>query len=132
MQKAGWKDAEGKTLGQKMDLGGMPDLPKGFGNVGKNVPAKGEKVVKEAPKSGIIDGKDINIDKMDDELTPCLKDAKTGEIVKTEHKLVSSLAEIKKISREYKWEFDWVLEWSRREKRSEIYKLTIKDDKQTQ
>jgi hypothetical protein len=33
MQKAGWKDPEGKTLQQKMDLGGMPELPKGLGNV---------------------------------------------------------------------------------------------------
>jgi hypothetical protein len=40
MQKAGWKDPEGKTLQQKMDLGGMPGLPKGFGSVGKALEGK--------------------------------------------------------------------------------------------
>ncbi len=81
-------------------------------------------------ENGIIDGEGIDV--WNDELTPCLRDGKTGEIVKTEHKAVNSLAQINKISKEYVWEFDWVKEWNRREKNSEFYKLTVKGIAQTQ
>jgi hypothetical protein len=96
---------------------------------GKRAPTV-EKVVTESPKNGIMKGKDTDV--WIDELTPCLMDGTTGEIVKTEYKLIKSLVEIKRINGDHDWAFDWILEWNRREKGSEIYKLTLEGNAQTQ
>ncbi|MHC9538648.1 MAG: hypothetical protein AB9903_03945 [Vulcanimicrobiota bacterium] len=92
--------------------------------------AKSAETLNPLHKSGIIEGKEINV--WIDELTPCLVDGKTNEIIKTEYKVVDNLEQINEISKEYVWEFDWVKEWNSREKNSEFYKLTLEGDTQTQ
>jgi len=93
-------------------------------------PPETTEIVTELPRGAIIEERAVNV--WIDELTPCLFDSKTGETVKTNHKPISSLSEIKKVQKEQAWEFDWVKEWGRREKGSEIYKLTLNNDAQTQ
>ncbi|MGV8122040.1 MAG: hypothetical protein AB2L14_19950 [Candidatus Xenobiia bacterium LiM19] len=98
--------------------------------MGKGLKDKAQAALNPPEESDIIDGEGINV--WIDELTPCLRDGKTNEIIKTEYKAVKSLEQIKRISKEYKWEFDWVEEWNRREKNSEFYKLTVKGSSKTQ
>jgi len=113
-----------------MDLSGTPELPNGFGSVVRNVLVKGKKWVTEVPKTAIIKKRAINVEI--DELTPCLRDRNTGELVETEYREIKKPGEIKKISKEHKWDFDWEKQWKDRESNSEFYALTLKGDKKTQ
>lgn len=88
------------------------------------------KGIEKSAKSDIIEpvetgpmGMDIEVDKF----TPCLEDAKTGELVETTYSLASKeeLAGLKKKG--------WVFNWRHKSlENSEIYKLTIKGDTEIQ
>lgn len=133
MQKPGWKDplAESddmKTLAQKLDKKGLTPPPKGFGKMepaGKSLPGGEE--------NGIIREKGIDkaLDVWIDDLTPCLVDRATGDVVDTEYRQVTS-NEIKKIQKQSNWQFDWPLQWSQQEPNSEFYKLTVKGSREVQ
>lgn len=62
-----------------------------------------------------------------DKFTPCLRDAKTGEIIDTSYELATTL-ELRNLIAQG-WNFDWVHKSLRD---SEIYKLTRKGDTEIQ
>lgn len=82
------------------------------------------KTIDNSLKNGIIKEKrgiDMHIDKF----TPCLEDAKTGEILSTSFSLISK-DELKQLKG---WKFDWL---DPELNSTEIYKLTLKNDDEIQ
>ncbi len=94
---------------------------------GRKPPAiggKSAKTIDNSTKSGIINtksGVNMHIDKF----TPCLEDAKTGEILPTSFALASK-SELKQLKG---WNFNWV---DSSLKDSAVYKLTLKGDNKIQ
>lgn len=78
-------------------------------NVNKNKVEKSE-------ESGIIN---IEID----ELTPCLRDNKTGELVETEVRQIIDYNELKECTPQNGWDFTW----DKPPKDSEVYAVSVKD-----
>lgn len=72
-------------------------------------------------KAGSESGLDVTIDKF----TPCLENAKTGEIVETTYTLANE-SELRQLNG---WNFDWLADDL---KNTEIYKLQIKGDSEIQ
>jgi hypothetical protein len=96
------------------------------------------KSLKDGAESGIIDGEDVKTVKADkgldvwiDDLTPCLIDRATGEIVDTEYRQVTQ-AGLKSLQKQGGWQFDWVAQWRNQEPNSEFYKLAVKGSKEVQ
>ncbi|MHC9540935.1 MAG: hypothetical protein AB9903_15655 [Vulcanimicrobiota bacterium] len=62
----------------------------------------------------------------------CLIVRETNEIIYTEFREIVKAGEIKKISKEHRWDFDWTLQWKKKESNSEFYALTIEGETETQ
>lgn len=73
-------------------------------------------VVDNGGESGIIN---IEID----ELTPCLRDNKTGELVETEVRQIIDYNELKECTPQNGWDFPW----DKPPKDSEVYAVSVKD-----
>ena len=88
------------------------------------------KKLKEIIKNGIItnvkDGNMPDIDIIIDELTPCLKDSKTGEILNTDFSAIKiSKAKARSMMKDG-WKFDWSKPF---QEGFEVFQLNIKDSK---
>lgn len=85
-----------------------------------------KKTVENYATSGIINiGSENDLDIAIDKFTPCLENAKTGELVET----IYSLAERSELEELNGWNFNWLSEDL---KNTDIYKLQIKNDSKIQ
>lgn len=85
-----------------------------------------ENVLKNFENYGIINKRgESALDVAIDKFTPCLENAKTGEILETSYSLVSE-SELKKLKG---WNFNWLADDL---KNTDIYKLQIKGDSKIQ
>lgn len=81
-----------------------------------------EKSIANSAENGIMNiGSENNLDITIDKFTPCLENAKTGEILETTYSLAND-SELRQLKG---WNFNWV---SKDLKDAEIYKLQIKGD----
>ncbi len=81
-----------------------------------------EKSIANSAENGIMNiGSENNLDITIDKFTPCLENAKTGEILETTYSLAND-SELRQLKG---WNFSWV---SKDLKDAEIYKLQIKGD----
>ena len=85
-----------------------------------------DKYVDKSAEGGIINNRgENNLNVTIDKFTPCLENAKTGELVATSYTLIDT-AELKKLRG---WKFDWTHPSLNG---AEIYKLTLKDGDEIQ
>lgn len=112
-------DSELQTLKDRAEFFGL-DKTKNFDDYKENY-QKATQTLQKKAKSGIMD---IEID----EFTPCLRDTKTGEIIKTE---VAQITD-KSLLNDYSEKTGWNVDWAKTPKDVDVYALHIQGQDEIQ